>query len=77
MKILACYNYDYSKRYLRSLDFKEARLTYEIAILSRKLERSHQDPADRFLADTAVNLGLTLATVDTRLTKLSWLETIS
>ena len=65
------------ERYLRSLDFKEARLTYEIAILSRKLKFSHQDPADRFLAASAISLDLTLATVDRRLTELSWLDTIS
>lgn len=38
------------KKYLKILDTKEARLTYEIAMLSRKLNLSHQDPADRFIA---------------------------
>ena len=65
------------KRYLRSVDFKEARLTHEIAILSRKIELSHQDPADRFIAATALNLDLILATVDSRLTGLDWLPTIN
>ena len=65
------------KRYLRSLDFKEARLTYEIAMRSRQIELSHQDPADRFLAATAMELGLTLATVDSRLVELNWLETVN
>jgi PIN domain nuclease of toxin-antitoxin system len=65
------------KRYLRSLDFKEARLTHEIAMRSRKLELSHQDPADRFIVATAIKLELTLATVDSRLLELSWLSTIS
>ena len=65
------------KRYLRSLDFKEARLTYEIAIRSRQLELSHQDPADRFIAATAIELELTLATLDRRLLGLNWLSTIS
>ena len=65
------------KRYLRSLDFQEARLTYQIAIKSRQIELSHQDPADRFIAATALELELTLATVDRRLIGLSWLETIS
>ena len=64
------------KRYLRSVDFKEAHLTHEIAILSRKIKLSHQDPADRFLAATALNLDLILATVDRRLTGLNWLQTI-
>ena len=65
------------KRYLRSVDFKEARLTHEIAILSRKIELSHQDPADRFIAATALNLDLILATVDSRLTGIDWLQTIN
>ena len=65
------------KRYLRSVDFKEARLTHEIAMLSRKIELSHQDPADRFIAATALNLDLILATVDSRLTGIDWLPTIN
>jgi PIN domain nuclease of toxin-antitoxin system len=65
------------KRYLRSLDFKEARLTYEIAMHSRQLELSHQDPVDRFIVATAIELELTLATVDSRLLELNWLSTIS
>ncbi len=65
------------KKYLRSLDFKEARLTYEISMRSRQLELSHQDPADRFIAATAVELDLTLATMDRRLVSLNWLLTIS
>ena len=47
------------KKYLRILDVKEARLTYEIVMLSRQLELSHQDPADRFIAATAVHQDLT------------------
>ena len=58
------------------MDVKEARLTYEIAVLSRQLEFSHQDPADRFIAATAIYLNLYLATVDNRLTELDWLSTI-
>lgn len=65
------------KRYLRSLDFKEARLTYEIVMRSRQLELSHQDPADRFIAATAIELELILATLDRRLLGLNWLSTIS
>lgn len=64
------------KRYLRVLDVKEARLTYEIAMLSRQLKLSHQDPADRFIAATAIHHNLVLATVDSRLTGLDWLSTI-
>lgn len=65
------------QKYLRLLNLKEARLTYEIAILSRQLEFVHQDPADRFLAATAIAKSLTLATVDRRLTEIDWLQTIN
>lgn len=65
------------KKYLRSLDFKEARITHEIAMKSRTIELSHQDPADRFIAATAVELDLTLATVDKRLLGFDWLSTVS
>ncbi|MBE9167985.1 type II toxin-antitoxin system VapC family toxin [Pleurocapsales cyanobacterium LEGE 06147] len=64
------------KKYLRILDVKEARLTYEIVMLSRQLELPHQDPADRFIAATAVHLELALATVDTRLVGFDWLSTL-
>ena len=65
------------KKYLRSLDFKEARITHEIAMKSRLIQLSHQDPADRFIAATAIELDLTLATVDRRLLGLDWLSTVS
>jgi len=74
---LNCNSQVWVKRYLRSLDFKEARITHEIAMRSRSIELSHQDPVDRFIAATAVELGLTLATVDKRLLSLDWLSTIS
>jgi PIN domain nuclease of toxin-antitoxin system len=61
----------------QQLDTQEAPLTYKIAILSRQLELEHQDPADRFLAATAIHLNLILVTVDSRLTQVSWLTTLS
>ena len=62
---------------LQELATKEAPLSNEIAILSRQLNLEHQDPADRFIAATAVHLDLVLATVDKRLTKADWLKTLS
>ena len=62
---------------LQKLDTKEAPLSNEIAILSRQLNLSHQDPADRFIAATAVHYGLILATVDRNLTNTVFLETLS
>jgi len=46
---------------------KEARINHEIAIQSCLIKLSHQDPADRLLAATALIYGLTLITADTRL----------
>ena len=51
----------------RALPRREAALTSDIAVASRRLGLSHQDPADRFLAATAQVLGLTLVTSDARL----------
>lgn len=62
---------------LQKLDTKEAPLCNQIAILSRQLNLSHQDPADRFIAATAVYYGLILATVDRYLTETNLLATIS
>lgn len=62
---------------LEELKTKEAPLSNEIAILSRQLKLEHQDPADRFIAATAIYLDLILATVDNRLTKTYWLKTLS
>ena len=61
----------------RALTTLEATLTREIAILSRQIQLPHQDPADRFIAATALHYQLTLATVDRHLTNVSWLPTIS
>jgi PIN domain nuclease of toxin-antitoxin system len=46
---------------------KEASLNHEIAIRSLDLNLPHGDPADRFLAATAVVYDLTLVTADERL----------
>jgi len=46
---------------------REAPLTHEIAMMSRRVSLPHQDPADRFLAATARVHDLTLVTADDRL----------
>lgn len=61
---------------LQSLPTDEAKLNNSIAILSRKISLTHQDPADRFIAATAIHYGLTLATVDAHLIGHSWLPTL-
>jgi len=59
------------------LDTQEALLSHEIAMLSRQIKLEHQDPADRFIVATAVYLNLILVTVDSRLTQISYLTTLS
>ena len=64
-------------RTLKELPLREAPLTFEIAIRSRRVPLTHDDPADRFLAATADVLGLTLVTSDRRLLDCSDLSTLA
>lgn len=48
----------------RKIPFNEASLNHEVAIQSREMELPEQDPADRFLAATALVYDLTLVTAD-------------
>lgn len=68
---------EWIKNGLHQLDIKEAPLSNEIAILSRKLSIVHQDPADRFIAATSIYYGLTLITVDKNLTSASDLNVLN
>lgn len=52
---------------VRALPRREAPLTHEVAVESRRIKLPHQDPADRFLAATAAVYQLTLVTADERL----------
>jgi PIN domain nuclease of toxin-antitoxin system len=58
---------EWVERMVSALPRREAALTHDIAVASRRLTLSHEDPADRFLAATAQVLGLTLVTADARL----------
>lgn len=55
------------QRLLDTIPFREAPLTHAVALMSRHIDLTHQDPADRFLAATAAVYGLTLLTADERL----------
>ncbi|MBR8829539.1 MAG: type II toxin-antitoxin system VapC family toxin [Gomphosphaeria aponina SAG 52.96 = DSM 107014] len=68
---------EWIKDSLEQLEVIEAPLSIEIAILSRKLNLAHQDPADRFIAATAVHYNLILATVDQNLTNATCFQTLS
>jgi len=56
--------------------FREAPLTHEIAVASQFLRLAHRDPADRFLAATALVLDLTLVTADANLLGLGAIATL-
>ena len=58
---------EWVEQMVQALPRREAPLTHEIALVSRQLALSHQDPADRFIAATARVMGLTLVTADERL----------
>ena len=58
---------DWMNDVLSTLPFFEATLNHEIAMQSRKIILPHQDPADRFIAASAVVYGLTLVTADPNL----------
>lgn len=54
---------------LNSIPFRQAALNHEVAMRSRLIQLPHQDPADRFIAASAVVYDLTLVTSDTDLLK--------
>lgn len=54
----------------------EAPLTHEIALHSRLLDLPHKDPADRFIAATALVNNFTLATADEHLLKCRAIRTL-
>jgi PIN domain nuclease of toxin-antitoxin system len=56
--------------------FREAPLTHEIIAVLRRLSLPQRDPADRFLAATALVLNLTLVTADARLLGLGEIATL-
>ena len=55
------------KNVLSSLPFQEATLNHEVAMQSREVRLPNQDPADRFIAASAIVYGLTLVTADRNL----------
>ena len=52
---------------LRALPVREAGISFAIALRSRSLTVEHQDPADRFIAATAIEMKASLLTADERL----------
>ena len=54
-------------RALAAAPVAEAPLTFEVAMARRSIALEHRDPADRFIAASALVFGLTLVTADARL----------
>jgi PIN domain nuclease of toxin-antitoxin system len=55
------------RKMVQELPLREAVINQEVAIQSRYVDLPHQDPADRFLAATALVYDLVLVTADRRL----------
>lgn len=68
---------NWSETALRKFPLRDAAFTREVAAASVDLTLPQRDPADRFLAATALVHGLTLLTVDEALITVDWLPTRS
>ncbi|MGH7803819.1 MAG: type II toxin-antitoxin system VapC family toxin [Candidatus Binatia bacterium] len=68
---------EWTKEALIRFPVEEAPLTHEIAVVSGEIDLPYPDPADRFLAATAIVHGLTLLTVDRRLSRAKGVRTRS
>lgn len=62
---------------LSCVPLKEAAFTHEVALQSRSVDLAHQDPADRFIAATALVYDLVLVTADHRLLGSRQLRTMA
>ena len=67
---------DWIRKALLSVPMRECPLTHEVALESRRIRVEHEDPADRFLAASAIVWNLTLLTADSRLLGSSGLRTL-
>ena len=61
---------------LKRWPLREAPLNCAVAIRSHELDLPHPDPADRFIAATALIYNLQLMTLDDRLRTAAWLPTV-
>ena len=52
---------------LRTLPVREVPLTFAVAARSRALRMEHEDPADRFIAATAIEMKIPLLTSDEKM----------
>ncbi len=59
------------------LALREAPINVQVVLEAKELDLPHDDPADRFLAATAMIYELTLVTVDQNLVAADWLPTLT
>ncbi|MBI4220848.1 MAG: type II toxin-antitoxin system VapC family toxin [Chloroflexi bacterium] len=62
---------------MNAFPVRDAPVTREVATASREVDLPHQDPADRFIAASAIVYGLTLVTGDGRLLRSKKYRTLS
>jgi PIN domain nuclease of toxin-antitoxin system len=62
---------------LREAPIREAPLTADVVLATKKISLPHRDPADTLLAATALAFGLTLVTSDERLLSLKALPSLA
>jgi PIN domain nuclease of toxin-antitoxin system len=62
---------------LKEAPIREAPLTTEVVLATKKISLPHRDPADTFLAATALVFGLTLVTSDVRLLSVKGLPSLA
>jgi PIN domain nuclease of toxin-antitoxin system len=62
---------------LQRAPLREAPITHDVAIESQRVELTHWDPADRFIAATSRLLGATLVTADQRLINAKGLSVLA
>ena len=62
---------------LKQSPLRQATLTHEVALESRRLNLSHQDPADRLLVATAVVYDLKLVTSDEKLLEIKQIPVVA
>jgi PIN domain nuclease of toxin-antitoxin system len=65
------------RKVLGSVPLKAAPLNHEVALSSRLVDLPHQDPADRFIAATALVYDLVLLTADERLLACEAIQTMA
>ena len=62
---------------LETVPMREAALDFKVAREVETLNLPHNDPADHFIAATALVYGQTLVTLDQNLVDASWLPTLT